>query len=941
MGAGASNSGNRKANRRQTKRKRKAMPTDRSEPEQEEGSSVETELVALPTGAIDVEEGCVHHVCENISIDANAIPHHLPADSTSAVLRPMDAGESNPRKGKATRRQSKRKRKLTGTDHSEAEQQDGSSVRTEITAVPTSPISVEQGRLPTAQVQPTTALPPPAPKEDTGNRVTPQVDGGILKNAQGVHIEGSATLISARNYTSVYNTVVQPDISEKDMALFEKIVEWLSDINYHAIQADNYGKRAEGTGEWVFDEPKIVDWMGGALGVLWGVGMPGAGKTVLASIIIDHLLQKAKANKRICVAFGFSRYTDQFTGDKVLAGLLRQVVQDHPSTLAFVKPMYDYHHQRKTRPSQKELLDVIQAVFNSDLFDERFCLPANLLLMSRPLSLLKDRVPDATFIDIILHEADIIQMIEDKIGRMPRLRNLLEKGNWKEKVVKVVLERSSGMFLVASLQLEALGSCINIKSLDTALQALPVGVNAMYEATMKRINGGPAPELALRALILLAYARESLKMDDFLHALAIEMEPFKYDSELLVDPNTVLSACCGLITFEPETKLVRLVHYTAQDFLVGYLPKMGVDAEVMLACTCVAHLQGCGFASYNSFIYGYSDDVFTHHPFLAYAHCNWAIHANSASLPPFVEEFILQCQQFPWKYPFWGGFDYLNSIQLAAACNFHSLISQWLGLDFSPTNHLPPFPLNVNSKSANGHTALALAAAYGHLKTVGLLIGVQGVDTQCFDSDGWSPLIAASWAGHVQVVDMLLGVVDADHVNAGSWTVLMHAASRGHTEVIKSLLCVQGINVNAREPDTGYGEVDSALTLAAWHGQLDAVQLLLGVDGIDVNASDSEDGTALVLASVKGHIDIVKLLLQREDIDVNSSQCQEGSALMQAASMGHKDVVELLLQQEEIDVNATTPDGHSALSLALEENVWISTRIQLEIAELLQAHRAQ
>ncbi|TFK17701.1 hypothetical protein FA15DRAFT_675887, partial [Coprinopsis marcescibilis] len=365
-----------------------------------------------------------------------------------------------------------------------------------------------------------------------------------------------------------------------DAQLFEKIVEWLSDINYHAIQADNYGKRAEGTGEWAFDDPKIVDWLGGVLGILWGVGMPGAGKTVLASIIIDHLLQKAKANKRICVAFAFSRYTDQFTGDKVLGGLLRQVVQDHPSTLAFVKPMYDYHHQRKTRPSQKELLDVIRAIFNSDLFDDKFCaldgldeafeatqvdvldaladLPANLLLMSRPLPLLKDRVPDAMFIDIILHEADIIQMIEDKIGRMPRLRNLLEKGDWKEKVVKVVLERSSGMFLVASLQLEMLGSCINIKSLDTALQVLPVGVNAMYEATMERIIGGPAPELALRALTLLAYARESLKMDDLLHALAMETEPFKYDSDLLVDPDTVLSACCGLITFEPETKLVRL-----------------------------------------------------------------------------------------------------------------------------------------------------------------------------------------------------------------------------------------------------------------------------------------------------------------------------------------------------------------------------------------------
>ncbi|TFK17950.1 hypothetical protein FA15DRAFT_567367, partial [Coprinopsis marcescibilis] len=644
-----------------------------------------------------------------------------------------------------------------------------------------------------------------------------------------------------------------------DMALFEKIVGWLSDINYHAIQADNYGKRAEGTGEWAFDDPKIVEWLGGVLGVLWGVGMPGAGKTVLASIIIDHLLQKAKANKRICVAFAFSRYTDQFTGDMVLGGLLRQVVQDHPTTLAFVKPMYDYHRQRKTRPSQKELLDVIRAIFNSDLFDEKFCaldgldeafpdtqvdvldaladLPANLLVMSRPLPLLKEHIPDATFIDIIVHEADIIQMIEDKIGHMKQLRNLLETADWKEKAVRRLVEKSSGMFLVASLQLELLAKCNNIKELCSALDTLPIGVNPMYKVTMERIEGQQGFDLAIQALTWLVYARESLKMDDLRHALAVEMETFKYDFNLLVDPDTVLSACCGLITFEPETKLVCLVHYTARDFLVGYLPKVGVDAETMLACACVACLQDCGFANYNGFIYGYGDDVFTHHPFLAYAHRNWATHAHSASLPDFVEEFILKCQQFPWKYPLSGRFDHLNSIQLAAACNFHSLLAQWLGLDSSPTNYPPPSPLNVNSKSPDGRTALAFAAGCGHLKTIEQLIRVEGVDTQCFDREGWSPLIAASWAGHVQIVDMLLGVVDADHVNAGSTTALMWAAVCGQIEVIKSLLCVQGINVNARESGTHDGEGCSALILAAWYGHPDVVQLLLGVDGIDVNAS--------------------------------------------------------------------------------------------------------
>ncbi|TFK17006.1 hypothetical protein FA15DRAFT_605909, partial [Coprinopsis marcescibilis] len=361
----------------------------------------------------------------------------------------------------------------------------------------------------------------------------------------------------------------------------EKVVEWLSDINYHAIQSDNLRKRAEGTGEWVFDDPKISKWLEGVLGILWGVGMPGAGKTILASFIIDHLLEKAKANKRICVAFAFSRYTDQFTGEKVLGGLLRQVVEDHPSTLQYAKPMYEYHSLRKTRPAQKELLAVLRAIFTSDLFDERYCtidgldealadtqidvldalasMPVNFLVMSRPLPLLKELVPEATFIDIMVNDTDIEQLIAEKLRRTKTLRNLLEKEDWRETVLKTVVEKSSGMFLLASLQLDMLGRCLHTMDLRSALDALPVGVNAMYEASMERIEGGLRPQLALQALTWLVYARESLEMDDLRHALAVDTATFFYNADRLVDAETLLSICCGLITFEPKTKLVRLV----------------------------------------------------------------------------------------------------------------------------------------------------------------------------------------------------------------------------------------------------------------------------------------------------------------------------------------------------------------------------------------------
>ena len=104
-----------------------------------------------------------------------------------------------------------------------------------------------------------------------------------------------------------------------------------------------------------------------------------------------------------------------------------------------------------------------------------------------------------------------------------------------------------------------LGSCRNIKELRGALYTLPKGVDAMYIATMERIKSQEDPSIALHALTWLVHTLQPLKMNELLHAIAVNPETFEFDPELFIDHNTLLSLCCGLITFEPESKQVRLV----------------------------------------------------------------------------------------------------------------------------------------------------------------------------------------------------------------------------------------------------------------------------------------------------------------------------------------------------------------------------------------------
>ncbi|KAL8686523.1 MAG: hypothetical protein Q9218_007047, partial [Villophora microphyllina] len=97
-------------------------------------------------------------------------------------------------------------------------------------------------------------------------------------------------------------------------------------------QKTNIKLRQPGTGIWLVESQEFVHWTNTENAKLWLQGIPGAGKTVLASVVIEEALRTSNSNH--AVAFFYCDYKDSATQTPrfILGSLLQQIAkQDEES----------------------------------------------------------------------------------------------------------------------------------------------------------------------------------------------------------------------------------------------------------------------------------------------------------------------------------------------------------------------------------------------------------------------------------------------------------------------------------------------------------------------------------------------------------------------------------------------------------------------------------
>jgi ankyrin repeat protein len=451
-----------------------------------------------------------------------------------------------------------------------------------------------------------------------------------------------------------------------------------------------------------------------------------------------------------------------------------------------------------------------------------------------------------------------------------------------------------------------------VKDVKSTLAKLSKGLAALnkaYKEAIQRIEGQLSGdyELAKKVLSWITYAKRPLTTAEICCALAVEPDNAELDPENIPDIEDLISVCAGLVVVDQESAVIRLVHYTTQEYFEHIRDLWNPDARLHIASTCLTYLS---FSIFKSGCCS-SDKEFRErlqdHAFLDYAAKHWGEHART------VEDQIceLACSFLPntglvscatqvlLPRKYWYQEYSQEYVEDSTGAHLVARFGLPILLEALLSHQVMETELVLERKDGDGQTLLYLAAEGGHQRVVKLLLD-KGADVNAQGGDHGNALQAASVKGYEQVVKLLLDKGADVNAQGGDYDNALQAASvQGHEQVVK-LLLDKGADVNAQG-----GFYSNALQAASIKGREQVVKLLLD-KGADINAQGRFYGNALQAASVKGHEQVVKLLLDK-GADVNVQGGDYGNALQAASVKGYEQIVKLLLDKGAVLRSSPTP----------------------------------
>ncbi|KAL6918396.1 hypothetical protein FSST1_009891 [Fusarium sambucinum] len=372
-------------------------------------------------------------------------------------------------------------------------------------------------------------------------------------------------------------------------------------------------------GRWLLTSDLFTQWKEHDVNGIWYTGKPGAGKSVIASTVIEHLRswinEDSDRKSTTVVTHLYLSYTSSPEMKDLLGSFLRQCQAEfdfHPTVVATfqryrlkglindkVQPpnLEDIKKMLNAINQDKRMFIIIDALDEFDI-NSRSNLLKNLkeiksvvkiMVTSRVLNHLKFLQEGFKTDNIEAHDEDMDKYIESVIESRP---SLIPFANYHQRIKEVVKRQSGKMFILVRLHMDAVSNVQHKAQLEHVLEKLPSNTQDAYKDTMLRIKrqAGDSPGRAISTLGWVAFSDRLLSIHELQHALAItasqDSSPFDYLSQ----EKEIISECCGLLIVDLDN-LVRYVHRSAGEFFDAVKHNEFPEFDTQITLTCIKYLS--------------------------------------------------------------------------------------------------------------------------------------------------------------------------------------------------------------------------------------------------------------------------------------------------------------------------------------------------------------
>ena len=419
-----------------------------------------------------------------------------------------------------------------------------------------------------------------------------------------------------------------------------------------------------------------------------------------------------------------------------------------------------------------------------------------------------------------------------------------------------------------------------------SLQSLPRDLPKTFEEYLSRL-GDPSSSsrahLALKTLTWLTFTREPLETEQLREALSIQPESTGPDEDFVPSMSCILECCLGLVVIDEHANIVRLVHFSLQEYLKKHIRTIYPSGLEELALDCYR------YCSYQGFNYSPCADEASivarldQYPLLRYFASHWRFHTSACSDNPRVQAAVIN---FMSSDPHRTNLRQMSRFVAGYRENY------WAAEEAASTQ------------------ALHMLASLGHFQ-----IFKQALDSQMDKIDlqtgvvRSTPILIAASAGHVEVTRYLLSRGAKPSIPNWYGNAL-HCAAEANTPATITLLLDAGM-----DPDVRTTSGATPLACATDNDAADAAAVLLSRGADPINISLVRHNNLLFEAVQNACPRLVSLILSRKCLDIEAEGGVFGlTALRTATLLLHVETILMLAE-------ATTDSASAKFSRRVAESV--------------------